>query len=81
LTLFRAIPSFKSLSLNSALAITLRIRPSPEAPVKEHRSIVDAIKRGSASEARELTKEHRVRARKQTASSFRASWIATSLMR
>jgi DNA-binding GntR family transcriptional regulator len=48
-----------------ARMITLRIRPSPEGSVKEHRSIVDAIKRGSPSEARELAKQHRVRARNQ----------------
>ena len=48
-----------------ARMITLRIRPRPEGSVKEHRSIVDAIRRGSPSEARELTKEHRVRARNQ----------------
>jgi DNA-binding GntR family transcriptional regulator len=48
-----------------ARMITLRIRPKPEGSVKEHRSIVDAIKRGSPSEARELAKQHRVRARDQ----------------
>jgi DNA-binding GntR family transcriptional regulator len=48
-----------------ARMITLRIRPRPEGSVKEHRSIVDAIKRGSPSEARERAKEHRVRARNQ----------------
>jgi len=48
-----------------ARMITLRIRPRPEGSVKEHRSIVDAIKRGSPSQARELAKEHRVRARNQ----------------
>jgi DNA-binding GntR family transcriptional regulator len=48
-----------------ARMITLRIRPRPEGSVKEHRSIVDAIKRGSSSEARELAKQHRVRARNQ----------------
>jgi DNA-binding GntR family transcriptional regulator len=48
-----------------ARMITLRIRPRPERSVKEHRLIVDAIKRGHASDARELTKEHRVRARDQ----------------
>ena len=48
-----------------ARMITLRIRPSPEGSVKDHRSIVDAIKRGNSSKARELAKEHRVRARDQ----------------
>ena len=48
-----------------ARMITLRIRPKPEGSVKEHRSIVDAIKRGSPSEAREFAKQHRVRARNQ----------------
>jgi DNA-binding GntR family transcriptional regulator len=48
-----------------ARMITLRIRPRPEGSVLEHRSIVDAIKRGNCSEARELTKRHRVRARDQ----------------
>jgi DNA-binding GntR family transcriptional regulator len=48
-----------------ARMITLRIRPSPAGSVKEHRSIVDAIKRGNSSKARELAKEHRVRARDQ----------------
>src|SRR3974390_1916539 len=48
-----------------ARMITLRIRPRPEGSVKEHRSIVDAIKRGSPSKAREFAKQHRVRARDQ----------------
>jgi len=48
-----------------ARMITLRIRPSPEGSVKEHRSIVDAIKKGNSSKARELAKEHRARARDQ----------------
>jgi DNA-binding GntR family transcriptional regulator len=48
-----------------ARMITLRIRPKPEGSVREHRAIVDAIKRGSPSEARELAKQHRVRARNQ----------------
>jgi DNA-binding GntR family transcriptional regulator len=48
-----------------ARMITLRIRPRPERSVKEHRSIVDAIKRGNASDARNYAKEHRVRARDQ----------------
>jgi DNA-binding GntR family transcriptional regulator len=48
-----------------ARMITLRIRPQSEGSVKEHRSIVDAIKRGNPSEARELAKQHRVRARNQ----------------
>jgi DNA-binding GntR family transcriptional regulator len=48
-----------------ARMITLRIRPRPEGSVKEHRAIVDAIKSGSPSEARELAKQHRVRARNQ----------------
>jgi DNA-binding GntR family transcriptional regulator len=37
-----------------ARMITLRIRPRPEGSNKEHRSIVDAIKRGSSSEAPNL---------------------------
>ncbi len=48
-----------------ARMITLRIRPRPEGSVKEHRSIVEAMKRGRPSEARELAKKHRVRARDQ----------------
>jgi DNA-binding GntR family transcriptional regulator len=48
-----------------ARMITLRIRPKPEGSVREHRAIVDAIKRGRPSEARELAKQHRVRARNQ----------------
>jgi DNA-binding GntR family transcriptional regulator len=48
-----------------ARMITLRIRPRPDRSVKEHRSIVDAIKKGSPSQARESAKEHRVRARDQ----------------
>jgi DNA-binding GntR family transcriptional regulator len=48
-----------------ARMITLRIRARPEGSVKEHRSIVDAVKRGSPSEAREFAKQHRVRARDQ----------------
>jgi DNA-binding GntR family transcriptional regulator len=48
-----------------ARMITLRIRPKPEGSVREHRAIVDAIKRGSPSEARELAKQHRVHARNQ----------------
>ncbi len=48
-----------------ARMITLRIRPSPERSVKEHRLIVDAIKKGHAREAREFAKDHRVRARDQ----------------
>jgi DNA-binding GntR family transcriptional regulator len=48
-----------------ARMITLRIRPKPEGSVREHRAIVDAIKRGRPPEARELAKQHRVRARNQ----------------
>jgi DNA-binding GntR family transcriptional regulator len=48
-----------------ARMITLRIRPKPEGSAAEHRSIVEAIKRGSPSEARELAKNHRVRASRQ----------------
>jgi DNA-binding GntR family transcriptional regulator len=48
-----------------ARMITLRIRPRPEGSVLEHRSIVDAIKKGNPSAARELAKQHRARARDQ----------------
>jgi DNA-binding GntR family transcriptional regulator len=48
-----------------ARMITLRIRLKPEGSFLEHRSIVDAINRGSPSEARELAKQHRVRASSQ----------------
>jgi DNA-binding GntR family transcriptional regulator len=48
-----------------ARMITLQLRPKPEGSVVEHRSIVDAINRGSPSEARELAKQHRVRASSQ----------------
>jgi len=48
-----------------ARMLTLRLRPKPTGSVLEHRSIVQAIKQGVASEARERAKQHRARARDQ----------------
>ena len=46
-----------------ARMLTLRLRPKPTASAREHRAIVDAIRRGDARAARERAKGHRVAAR------------------
>ena len=46
-----------------ARMLTLRLRPKPTSSVREHRAIVDAIRRGDARAARERAKQHRVAAR------------------
>ena len=46
-----------------ARMLTLRLRPKPTASVREHRAIVEAIRRGDARTARERAKQHRVAAR------------------
>jgi DNA-binding GntR family transcriptional regulator len=46
-----------------ARMLTLRLRPKPTASVREHRAIVEAIRRGDARTARERAKQHRVSAR------------------
>ena len=46
-----------------ARMLTLRLRPKPTSSVREHRAIVDAIRRGEARTARERAKQHRVAAR------------------
>ena len=48
-----------------ARMLTLRLRPKPTASVREHRAIVDAIRRGDVQAARERAKRHRVDARDQ----------------
>src|SRR3954468_19387841 len=46
-----------------ARMLTLRLRPKPTSSVREHRGIVEAIRRGDARTARERAKQHRVAAR------------------
>src|SRR5215212_9943932 len=46
-----------------ARMLTLRLRPKPTASVREHRAIVEAIRRGDARAARERAKQHRAAAR------------------
>jgi DNA-binding GntR family transcriptional regulator len=48
-----------------ARMLTLRLRPRPTASAREHRAIVEAIRRGDAQAARERAKGHRVAARDQ----------------
>src|SRR4051794_18933685 len=48
-----------------ARMLTLRLRPKPTGSVSEHRAILEAIRQGDASEARERAKQHRARARDQ----------------
>lgn len=48
-----------------ARMLTLWLRPKPTGSVLEHRAIVQAIREGDASEAREHAKRHRARARDQ----------------
>jgi DNA-binding GntR family transcriptional regulator len=48
-----------------ARMLTLRLRPKPAASVREHRAIVDAIRKGNAQAARERAKQHRTSARDQ----------------
>jgi hypothetical protein len=45
--------------------LAIRLRPKPTGSVTEHRAIVQAIREGDASEARERAKQHRARARDQ----------------
>jgi DNA-binding GntR family transcriptional regulator len=46
-----------------ARMLTLRLRPKPTSSAREHRAIVDAIRRGDARAARERAKQHRAAAR------------------
>ena len=46
-----------------ARMLTLRLRPKPLGSVSEHRQIVEAIRQGDGSLARERTKQHRMAAR------------------
>lgn len=46
-----------------ARLITLNLRPKPVKSNEDHRSVLDAIKRGDAQSARQLHKEHRVQAK------------------
>ena len=46
-----------------ARMLTLRLRPKPTVSAREHRAIVDAIRRGDARTARERAKGHRAAAR------------------
>ena len=46
-----------------ARMLTLRLRPKPTASVREHRAIVEAVRRGDPNTARERAKRHRVTAR------------------
>jgi DNA-binding GntR family transcriptional regulator len=46
-----------------ARMLTLRLRPKPTSSVREHRAVVEAIRRGDARAARERAKQHRVAAR------------------
>ena len=46
-----------------ARMLTLRLRPKPTSSTREHRAIVDAIRRGDARAARERAKHHRAAAR------------------
>jgi DNA-binding GntR family transcriptional regulator len=48
-----------------ARMLTLRLRPKPTASVREHRAIVEAIRRGNMHGARDSAKRHRVNARNQ----------------
>ncbi len=48
-----------------ARMLTLRLRPKPLASVGQHRAIVDAIRRGDATAAREAARLHRSAARDQ----------------
>ena len=46
-----------------ARMLTLRLRPKPTASTREHRAIIEAIRRGDARTARERAKQHRAAAR------------------
>jgi DNA-binding GntR family transcriptional regulator len=46
-----------------ARMLTLRLRAKPTVSLKEHRAIVDAIRRGKAADAHDLARRHRMRAR------------------
>jgi len=48
-----------------ARMMTLRLRPKPTASVREHRAIVEAIRKGDPQAARERARRHRVAARDQ----------------
>lgn len=48
-----------------ARMMTLRLRPKPVASVREHRAIVEAIRKGDPQAARERARRHRVAARDQ----------------
>lgn len=48
-----------------ARMLTLRLRPKPTASVHEHRGIVEAIRLGDPTTARERVKQHRTAARDQ----------------
>jgi DNA-binding GntR family transcriptional regulator len=48
-----------------ARMLTLRLRPMPTASVREHRAIVNAIRRGDPQAARECATRHRAAARDQ----------------
>jgi DNA-binding GntR family transcriptional regulator len=48
-----------------ARMLTLRLRPRPTASARDHRGIVEAIRRGDARTARDRAKRHRVAARDQ----------------
>ena len=48
-----------------ARMLTLRLRPKPTASVREHKAIVEAIRRGDARMVRERAKKHRTSARDQ----------------
>jgi DNA-binding FadR family transcriptional regulator len=43
--------------------LTLRLRAKPTVSLKEHRAIVDAIRRGNATDAHDRARHHRIRAR------------------
>lgn len=48
-----------------ARMLTLRLRPKPTSSVREHRAIVEAVRKGDPQAAREAAKRHRVAARNQ----------------
>jgi DNA-binding GntR family transcriptional regulator len=48
-----------------ARMLTVRLRPKPTASVREHRAIIETIRRGDPQTARERAKHHRRAARDQ----------------
>ncbi|WP_426956838.1 GntR family transcriptional regulator [Muricoccus radiodurans] len=48
-----------------ARMLTLRLRPKPTASVRQHRAIVEAVRRGETGAARDRAKRHREAARDQ----------------